>query len=200
MFLRNLAAMANLKFYSVNACKAVTDQPKYVNMVDLNIRESSKQDEHLVELVELLFFAYRDFTGDPDHILSKIGFGRAHHRVIHFVGRNPGMRVAELLDILKITKQSLGRVLRELIEKAYIVQQEGSLDRRQRLLYLTPRGEDLHRQLIAPQLSRIERALARSGGNEKSFRDMLLAMIDAEGREQLRTLLARARGFVKELR
>jgi len=184
----------------MNACKAVTDRPKYVNMVDLNIRSASKQDEHLVELVELLFFAYRDFTGDPDDILSKIGFGRAHHRVIHFVGRNPGMRVAELLDILKITKQSLGRVLRELIEKAYVVQEEGSLDRRQRLLYLTPRGEDLHRQLIAPQLIRLERALARSGGNEKSFRDTLLAMIDPEGREQLRTLLARADSFAKELR
>jgi len=184
----------------MNACKAVTDRPKYVNMVDLNIRAVSKQDEHLVELVELLFFAYRDFTGDPDHILGKIGFGRAHHRVIHFVGRNPGMRVAELLDILKITKQSLGRVLRELIEQAYVVQEEGSLDRRQRLLYLTPRGEDLHRQLIAPQLSRLERALARSEGNEKSFRDTLLAMIDPEGREQLRTLLARAGSFAKELR
>ena len=169
-------------------------------MIDLNNRPAPTQDEHLVELVELLFFAYRDFTGDPDHILSKIGFGRAHHRVVHFVGRNPGMKVAELLDILKITKQSLGRVLRELIEKAYVVQEEGSLDRRQRLLYLTSRGEDLHRQLIAPQLRRIERALARSGGNERAFRDMLLAMIDHEGREQLRTILARAADRARELR
>jgi DNA-binding MarR family transcriptional regulator len=150
--------------------------------------------------VELLFFAYRDFTGDPDHILSKIGFGRAHHRVLHFVGRNPGMSVAELLDILKITKQSLGRVLRQLIEKGYIAQEEGSLDRRQRLLYLTNRGRELHGQLIAPQLRRIERALARSGGNEKAFRDMLLSMIDPEGREQLQTILARAGQASAELR
>jgi DNA-binding MarR family transcriptional regulator len=100
--------------------------------------------------------------------------------------------VAELLDILKITKQSLGRVLRQLIEENYVVQQEGSLDRRQRLLYLTPRGKDLHRQLIAPQLRRIERALALCGEDDKGFRDMLLAMIDASGRDQLRTILSRA--------
>jgi DNA-binding MarR family transcriptional regulator len=167
-------------------------------MVDLNSRVSEPRDR-LVELVELLFFAYRDFTGDPDHMLGKIGFGRAHHRVVHFVGRNPGMSVAELLDILKITKQSLGRVLRELIEKGYVVQQEGSLDRRQRLLHLTSRGRELHRELITPQLERIERALARSGGSEKEFRDMLLSMIDPEGREQLRTILARA-GQTAELR
>jgi DNA-binding MarR family transcriptional regulator len=151
-----------------------------------------------VELVELLFFAYRDFTADPDHILSPIGFGRAHHRVLHFVGRNPGMTVAELLDILKITKQSLGRVLRELIERGYIAQEEGSLDRRQRLLFLTPRGEDLHRQLMAPQLRRIERALTRSRSGEKAFKDTLLAMIDPEGREQMRALLARAGKRAKE--
>jgi len=168
------------------------DDPKYVNMVDLKNRTVAAPREHLVELVELLFFAYRDFTSDPDNILSTIGFGRAHHRVLHFVGRNPGMTVAELLDILKITKQSLGRVLRQLIEENYVVQQEGSLDRRQRLLYLTPRGKDLHRQLIAPQLRRIERALALCGEDDKGFRDMLLAMIDASGRDQLRTILSRA--------
>lgn len=168
------------------------DDPKYVNMVDLKNRTVSAPNEHLVELVELLFFAYRDFTSDPDDILSTIGFGRAHHRVLHFVGRNPGMTVAELLDILKITKQSLGRVLRQLVEENYVVQQEGSLDRRQRLLYLTPRGKDLHRQLIAPQLRRIERALSLCGEDDKGFRDMLLAMIDASGRDQLRTILSRA--------
>jgi DNA-binding MarR family transcriptional regulator len=157
-------------------------------MVDLKNRTVVAPSEHLVELVELLFFAYRDFTSDPDNILSTIGFGR----VLHFVGRNPGMTVAELLDILKITKQSLGRVLRQLIEENYVVQQEGSLDRRQRLLYLTPRGKDLHRQLLAPQLRRIERALALCGEDDKGFRDMLLAMIDSPGRDQLRTILSRA--------
>ena len=74
------------------------------------------------DLIELLFFAYRDFVGDPDEVLAKLGFGRAHHRVLHFVNRNPGMKVAELLDVLKITKQSLGRVLKQLIDEGYMVQ------------------------------------------------------------------------------
>jgi DNA-binding MarR family transcriptional regulator len=73
------------------------------------------------DLIELLFFAYRDFVGDPDEVLAKLGFGRAHHRVLHFVNRNPGMKVAELLDVLRITKQSLGRVLKQLIDEGYVV-------------------------------------------------------------------------------
>jgi DNA-binding MarR family transcriptional regulator len=168
-----------LEYYSISTCISVTVGSKYVNMADINIKLLPRADESLVELVELFFFAYRDFTADPDHILATIGFGRAHHRVLHFVGRNPGMTVAELLEILKITKQSLGRVLRELIQKGYVVQEEGSQDRRQRLLYLT------------------DRALARSPSSEKAFRDMLLHMIDGEGREQLRTIQARARKRMK---
>src|SRR6202035_2437610 len=99
------------------------------------------------DLIELLFFAYRDFVGDPDEVLAKLGFGRAHHRVLHFVNRNPGMKVAELLDVLKITKQSLARVLRQLIREGYILQREGANDRRQRLLYVTPKGEALAMKL-----------------------------------------------------
>jgi DNA-binding MarR family transcriptional regulator len=182
-----------LKYCFISTCNSVMGRSKYVNMADINLKLLPRTDESLVELVELFFFAYRDFTADPDHILAKIGFGRAHHRVLHFVGRNPGMTVAELLDILKITKQSLGRVLRELIEKDYIVQEEGSHDRRQRLLYLTVRGDSLHQELMAPQLTRFDRALARSSGSDKAFTDMLLHMIDGEGREQLRTIQARAR-------
>src|SRR3984957_16451174 len=93
------------------------------------------------DLIELLFFAYRDFVGDPDEVLAKLAFGRAHHRVLHFVNRNPGMKVADLLDVLKITKQSLGRVLKQLIDDGYIVQREGENDRRQRLLYVKHAGE-----------------------------------------------------------
>ena len=88
-------------------------------------------------LIELLFFAYRDFISDPDAILGPIGFGRAHHRVVHFVNRRPGLTVAELLDVLKITKQSLARVLKQLIDTGYIVQVTGPTDRRQRQLYAT---------------------------------------------------------------
>jgi DNA-binding MarR family transcriptional regulator len=162
-------------------------------MVDVNTRGKPVADEQLVELVELLFFAYRDFTADPDIILSAIGFGRAHHRVLHFVGRHPGMRVAELLDILQITKQSLGRVLRELIERGYVVQEEGALDRRRRLLYLTQRGISLHRELMAPQLHRIRRALDRSGHRRETLQELLLAMLDPRGRDQLQDLLSRSR-------
>ena len=95
-------------------------------------------DEPIWDIIELLFFAYRDFVGDPDHVLAKFGFGRAHHRVLHFINRNPGIKVADLLVILKITKQSLGRVLKQLVDEGYVVQREGANDRRQRLLFVTP--------------------------------------------------------------
>lgn len=160
-------------------------------MADINFKLPAHDDRQLAELVELLFFAYRDFVADPDAILGRIGFGRAHHRVIHFVGRSPGMPVAELLAILKITKQSLGRVLRELIERGFVRQEEGALDRRQRLLYLTPKGEQLKLQLIAPQIDRFRRALSGPGrADGRQFRGVLLGMIDAEGQEQIRSLSA----------
>src|SRR3979409_1342935 len=117
------------------------------------------------DVIELLFFAYRDFIGDPDDVLAKFGFGRAHHRVLHFVNRNPGMKVAELLDILKITKQSLGRVLKQLIDQGYVVQKEGANDRRQRLLFVTPKGEALALKLAGLQSGRIARALSELGPN-----------------------------------
>ena len=107
-----------------------------------------------------MFFAYRDFVSDPDTLLEQLGFGRAHHRVVHFVGRDPGMTVAQLLDILRITKQSLGRVLKDLIDKGYVFQKEGETDRRQRLLHLTAAGEELRQRLMAPQMSRIRRAVS----------------------------------------
>src|ERR1700761_7560884 len=107
------------------------------------------------DLIELLFFAYRDFVGDPDEVLAKLGFGRAHHRVLHFVNRNPGMKVADLLNVLKITKQSLGRVLKQLIDEGYVVQKEGARDRRQRLLSVSPAGEALALKLAGLQTARI---------------------------------------------
>src|ERR1044071_8708868 len=109
------------------------------------------------DVIELLFFAYRDFTSDADDVLSKFGFGRAHHRVLHFVNRNPGMKVAELLDILKITKQSLGRVLKQLVDQGYVVQRAGAHDRRQRLLYVTAKGEALAMKLAGLQTARLGR-------------------------------------------
>ena len=133
------------------------------------------------DIIELLFFAYRDFVGDPDEVLSKLGFGRAHHRVLHFVNRNPGMKVADLLDILNITKQSLGRVLKQMVDQGYVVQKEGAQDRRQRLLYVTPKGEALALKLAGLQTARINRAIAELGpGAHEAARRFLTAMIDIE--------------------
>jgi DNA-binding MarR family transcriptional regulator len=154
---------------------------------------SPRVDEPIWDIVELLFFAYRDFVSDPDEVLAKFGFGRAHHRVLHFVNRNPGMKVAALLDILKITKQSLGRVLKQLIDQGYIEQREGERDRRQRLLYVTQKGADLALRLAHLQTTRIARALGEVGpGAHEAARKFLTAMIDAEGRQQVLGLIERA--------
>ncbi|WP_244475027.1 MarR family winged helix-turn-helix transcriptional regulator [Methylobacterium sp. Leaf99] len=168
------------------------------------------------DLIELLFFAYRDFVGDPDRILAQYGFGRAHHRVLHFVDRYPGLTIAELLDILRITKQSLNRVLKDLIEQDYIVQKTGTSDRRQRLLFCTERGTALAGDLIRVQTRRVTRALAdpedgilevgtsedkssasgassgkSSEGGTVSAQNFLLAMIEPEERATVRRLMAR---------
>ena len=140
-----------------------------------------------------MFFAYRDFVGDPDEVLSKLGFGRAHHRVLHFVNRNPGMKVADLLEILNITKQSLGRVLKQMIDQGYVVQKEGAQDRRQRLLFVTPKGETLALKLAALQTQRITRAFGELGpGAHDAARRFLTAMIDADNRDGVLRLIARA--------
>lgn len=172
-------------------------------MADINVtlpsrpsdlaRKSAGANQPSYELIELLFFAYRDFIRDADEVLADLGFGRAHHRVLHFVNRHPGMRVADLLDVLKITKQSLGRVLRELIEDGYVVQKAGPADRRQRLLSLTAKGETLARDLALLQTKRFTRALNEAGsGSREAARKFLLAMIDPESREEVERLVSRA--------
>jgi DNA-binding MarR family transcriptional regulator len=138
------------------------------------------------DLIELFFFAYRDFVSDPDRILADLGFGRAHHRVLHFVDRQPGLTIAELLDILRITKQSLNRVLKELIEKDFVESRTGTSDRRQRLLYATSRGHELALKLAKLQTRRIMRALAALEGDAKTaVCRYLLAMIDADDRDHV---------------
>ena len=133
------------------------------------------------DIIELLFFAYRDFVGDADHELEAFGFGRAHHRVMHFVYRYPGLKVADLLDVLRITKQSLGRVLKQLVDEGYIVQKTGNNDRRQRLLFATAKGEALVDRLAGLQTKRIDRALADIGpANAEMVRRFLRAMIDRD--------------------
>ena len=176
----------------------LTNKRKYVNMADIipaarrparNDRpeqEARAQDvardaapEDLYWYIEALFFAYRDFTGDPDRILNEIGFGRAHHRVLHFVHRYPGMRVADLLEILQITKQSLARVLRELIKEGYVAQRSGKSDRRERLLYVTEQGSALADRLAAPQLLKIGETLAPLGAEGRAAVARFLASMMA---------------------
>ena len=170
--------------------------PRYVNMADINFsspqtapdsrapdaRPSPARDGALRwDIIELLFFAYRDFVGDADHELEAFGFGRAHHRVLHFVYRYPGLKVADLLDVLRITKQSLGRVLKQLLDEGYIVQKTGNNDRRQRLLYATAKGEALVAKLATLQTTRIDRALEEIGpAGAETVRRFLRAMIDRD--------------------
>src|SRR3954451_7499749 len=144
------------------------------------------------DLIELLFFAYRDFVGDADHVLEEFGFGRAHHRVIHFVHRYPGLKVADLLDVLRITKQSLGRVLKQLLDEGYIVQKTGDNDRRQRLLFATPKGEALVQKLAGLQTTRITKALAEMAPQDaETVKRFLRAMIDRDDPDKvLETIFA----------
>jgi DNA-binding MarR family transcriptional regulator len=144
------------------------------------------------DLIELLFFAYRDFVQEADAVLERYEFGRAHHRVLHFVSRNPGLKVAELLTILKITKQSLGRVLRDLVEQGFVEAAEGERDRRQRLLRVTMRGEKLALELASLQTRRIETALASAGpGAHEAAVKFLIAMINSDEREAVGRLVAK---------
>ncbi|MBA3447386.1 MAG: MarR family transcriptional regulator [Pseudaminobacter sp.] len=146
-------------------------------------------------IIELFFFAYRDFTSDPDNILAEYGFGRAHHRVLHFVNRKPGLTVAELLDVLKITKQSLARVLKQLIDAGHVVQVQGPRDRRQRELYPTAKGRALALTLARPQSRRIHAALEHAEATERAgIERFLKAMVNPELRAQIDNLPGNMRG------
>ncbi len=140
------------------------------------------REDELRQGIELLFYAYRDFTAEADAVLRDYGFGRAHHRVIYFVGRNPGMPVSALLDILKITKQSLSRVLGQLLRQGFVQQRPGN-DRRQRLLELTPQGAELERRLTEDQRALVARAYRAAGAEAvEGFRRVLFGMINEEDR------------------
>ena len=151
------------------------------------MREPAIRDDGIdFMLIELLFFAYRDFTSDPDQILARYGFGRAHHRVLHFVNRMPGLTIAELLDVLKITKQSLARVLKQLIDAGHIVQVQGPKDRRQRELYPTAKGRSLALALAMPQSRRIREALQAAGLNDRrAIETFLRSMVNPDQRGQI---------------
>jgi len=159
----------------------MTDIKSGVNLLFL-------REEELRQGIELLYFAYRDFTAEPDAILAEYGFGRAHHRVIYFVGRSPGITVSALLATLRITKQSLSRVLGQLVEDGFINQVPGPRDRRQRLLELTAKGIELERLLTEKQRARIARAYREAGADAvEGFRKVLLGLIDEADRPRFPT-------------
>jgi len=140
-------------------------------------------DEQLRQGIEAMFFAYRGFTADPDRILADMAYGRAHHRAVHFINRAPGTTVNNLLNILGVTKQSLNRVLRTLIEDGLVESRVGQNDKRERHLFLTPEGEALEQKLSDAQRARMRMAF-RDAGPEAvlGFRKVLEAMMDREMR------------------
>ena len=143
----------------------------------------SLRDEGLREGMELLYFAYRDFTSEADAILDELGFGRAHHRALHFVARNQGITIMELLAVLRITKQSLGRVLKDLIEAGLIDRTQGAADRRYKHLALTEQGIVLERRLSATLKRAIASAYRAAGPDAVTgFRHVLLELISKDTR------------------
>jgi DNA-binding MarR family transcriptional regulator len=144
------------------------------------------REDEIRQAQDQFFFAYRDFTNAADVILEELGLGRAHHRALHFIGRNPGMTVTDLLLILRITKQSLSRVLTALVEQGYVAQTTGTTDRRQRLLSLTAKGEALERRLFERQRDRLAAAYREAGGNAvDGFRRVIRGIMDEGARAYL---------------
>ena len=149
-------------------------------------------DEQLRQGIELMFFAYRDFTSDPDQILAERGYGRAHHRAIHFIKRREGISIAGLLDILQVTKQSLNRVLRQLIDDGLVTATPGTDDRRKRLLKLSPEGLELERALSEPQRARLRQAFAEAGPEAVAgYRRVLERIIDDKDRDSILSLVGK---------
>ena len=211
----------------------VTIGSKYVNMADINSSVSTgaivgggagtipsapealassdtrpsatAHEADLVAMVELLFFAYRDFTAEPDAILSPLGFGRAHHRVLHFVNRHPGLRVAGLLDVLRITKQSLARVLKQLVDEGFVQQAAGESDRRERRLHVTAKGQALAERLLQLQTQRMAAALSEASVSNEAggaagpiARSFLLAVIAGDDRAEVNRLVEGGRDTVRQ--
>jgi len=156
-------------------------------MTDLNklLSPIFLEEKEIRKLMELLFFSYRDFTAGPDEILEKIQFGRAHHRIIYFVGKHNEITIKELLKILKITKQSLSRVLNQLVKRKYINMTVGS-DKRTKNLTLTKVGIELEKKLSNIQITKIRNILQNANENDiNGFKKILFAMIDSEEKKIL---------------
>ncbi len=146
-------------------------------------------DEQLRKGIEAMFFAYRGFTADPDRILEGMDYGRAHHRAVHFIHRSPGTTVSNLLTILGVTKQSLNRVLRTLIDDGLVEARVGKSDKRERNLHLTAKGQELELQLSDAQRARMRAAYRAAGpAAVQGFRTVLESMMDPEMRRQYQGL------------
>ena len=157
-------------------------------------KSKNASSDDFKDAIELMFFAYRDFIADPDAILAAHDFGRAHHRVLHFVAGSPGISIADLLEILRVTKQSLARVLRELIDANYIEQRIGTNDRRKRLLFLTSKGSALHEKLLEPQEARFEAVLEGIGPDAfAQWKKTMRLMINRQDRENVDNLITSSR-------
>lgn len=161
-------------------------------MTNMNTTQNNEKftEEELRKGIETLFFAYREFISDSDSVLDKYKFGRAHHRVIYFVGRYPHLNVGQLLSLLKITKQSLARVLKKLIETGFIVQKTSSSDHRQRLLELTEKGQILEKQLWETQRRRIEKAYRDSPDSVQGYLNVLMGMVNEHDRDRIKEYTA----------
>jgi DNA-binding MarR family transcriptional regulator len=174
----------------------VMTSPEAMSCESIHAGDASRADALAPDyaLIELIFFSYRDFVGEPDRLLERYGFGRAHHRILHFVQRQPGLTIAALLDILRITKQSLARVLKDLMDHGYVEQRAGADDRRKRLLFLTSKGTALAVDLAEGQTRRIAAALKESGPQERIVIErFLMGLIDPSTRLEIRQRLARGR-------
>jgi len=149
-------------------------------MTDLNklLSPLFLSDTEIRKIIELIFFSYREFTSGPDKILDKINFGRAHHRVIYFVRREGKITIRDLLEILQITKQSLSRVLNQLVKENYIILSTGK-DKRTKNLSLTIRGIGLEKELSDMQISRIKEVIKNADEKDiNGFKKILYSMID----------------------
>ena len=154
-------------------------------MTDLNSLLSPffLNDKEIRKVIELLFFSYRDFTSGPDKILEKLNFGRAHHRIIYFVGKKNNITIKELLTVLKITKQSLSRVLNQLVNEKFIIVSTG-IDKRTKKLSLTEKGKKLESQLSTIQINKIKRVINKfSEENINGFKAILYDMIEADNKQ-----------------
>ena len=140
-------------------------------------------DKEIKKVIELIFFSYRDFTAGPDKVLEKLNFGRAHHRVIYFVGKKNNITIKELLSVLKITKQSLSRVLNQLVKEGFIVVSTG-VDKRTKILSLTKKGLDLEKELSTIQIIKIKKILKQYNDNQiNGFKKILFEMIEPNNKK-----------------